>query len=286
VIDASALEPAYPHTRDRDDISVWRCRRSGVYILSGSDHVHERFYEEKEHPELAALGDRDRVVAAHREDADRRVELIRGAITNKRWLDIGAGAGAILDRLAVGALEAAAVEPQRDFRTELASRGYAVYPDLADVESDRFDVATAFHVVEHFTRPLDELREARRALKSPGTLIVEVPHARDALIGLFESAAFRAHTFWSEHLVLHTRESLERLLIAAGFTDVVIKGTQRYPAANHLHWLSRGAPGGHQKWDFLRDPVLDRAYESVLSSIDATDTLVATAACGSDEASS
>lgn len=282
VIDASALEQVYPRTRDRDDVSVWRCRRSGVYMLSGSDHVHERFYEDKEHPELAALGDRDRVVAAHWEDAERRVDLVRDAITNRRWLDIGAGAGAILDRLADSALETGAVEPQREFRSELTSRGYHVYPELVDVESDRFDVASAFHVVEHFTRPLDELREVRRALRSPGLLIVEVPHARDALIGLFESAAFQAHTFWSEHLVLHTRGSLEQLLTAAGFTDVVIRGIQRYPVANHLHWLAKGRPGGHEEWPFLRSRTLDRAYESVLSSIDATDTLVATAVCGSD----
>lgn len=276
-LDAASLEPFYPRTRDREDISVWRCARSGVIVLSRSDHVHRSFYQEKEHPELRELGDRDRVVEAHRDDTERRARSIGTIIANKRWLDVGTGSGAILDELSPRTSSAAAVEPQREFRTELSHRGYQVHERLADVAEGAFDVITMFHVLEHFTEPLAELREARRALAAGGRIVVEVPHARDALIGLYASEAFHAHTFWSEHLVLHTRASLSTLLQAAGFGGIIVEGVQRYSVVNHLHWLARGRPAGHRVWPMLESRALGEHYEANLAKIDATDTLVATA---------
>jgi hypothetical protein len=86
--------------------------------------------------------------------------------------------------------------------------------------------------------------------------------------------AFRSFTLWSEHLILHTRESLRRFVEAAGFVDVRVSGHQRYPLANHLHWLKEGRPGGHVHWSMLRDDGLDAAYAAVLVRLDLTDTLI------------
>ena len=89
--------------------------------------------------------------------------------------------------------------------------------------------------------------------------------------------SFKEFTFWDQHLILHTRESLEKFLTAAGFSQISIQGIQRYPLANHLHWLSRFSPGGHESWDFLKDYFLDTAYENKLKSLNMTDTLMAIA---------
>jgi hypothetical protein len=101
-----------------------------------------------------------------------------------------------------------------------------------------------------------------------------VPHARDALFTLYDCDAFKRFTFWSEHLVLHTRQSLAILLKAAGYPVAQIIVYQRYPLANHLYWLSKRAPGGHQIWKMLSRADLDMAYSGALSTIDGTDTLV------------
>ena len=76
-----------------------------------------------------------------------------------------------------------------------------------------------------------------------GTLVVEVPHARDFLITQLQCESFTNFSLWSQHLVLHTRDSLQKLLSAAGFVDIHIIGVQRYGLANHLTWLSEGKPG-------------------------------------------
>ncbi|MDP4837761.1 MAG: hypothetical protein NWS01_11550, partial [Burkholderiales bacterium] len=79
---------------------------------------------------------------------------------------------------------------------------------------------------------------------------------------------------WSQHLVLHTRDSLRLLLADAGFNNIVIQGVQRYGVSNHLHWLSTKKPGGHRSLiSALETPELQLAYQNALSKIDATDTL-------------
>ena len=115
-------------------------------------------------------------------------------------------------------------------------------------------------------------------LRSHGSLILEVPHASDILLSQLETDAFKRFTLWSQHLILHTRESLRRLLQAGGFSNIVIEGVQRYPLSNHLNWLSQGKPGGHKSvLSALDTPELKMAYEAALRKIDATDTLVAIA---------
>jgi len=114
-------------------------------------------------------------------------------------------------------------------------------------------------------------------MSSQGKIFIEVPHARDFLISFMEHESFKKFTFWSEHLILHTRQSLTLFLEKAGFENVIVTGCQRYPLANHLYWLSENQPGGHKKWSFLRTIELDSAYSQMLSQLDKNDTIIATA---------
>ena len=106
-------------------------------------------------------------------------------------------------------------------------------------------------------------------------MIIEVPHARDALFTIYDCEKFKQFSFWSEHLVLHTKMSLKLTLNAATFSSIKIFGYQRYPLANHLYWLSKGKPGGHEKWSELVSNKLDLEYKNQLEKIDRTDTLIA-----------
>lgn len=61
----------------------------------------------------------------------------------------------------------------------------------------------------------------------------------------------------------------------AGLRVVLIQHYQRYPLSNHLFWLSRGKPGGHQNWVFWDAPELASAYANTLAALGKTDTLIA-----------
>ena len=279
-----SFEPYFPRVRDRDDVAALRCRQSGVIVLDRTDHIDISHYAERqEHATTIGSPDADGVVEITlpplraNDDDRRRAADFASAVADRAWLDVGTGAGGILPLLAPLARSTAVVEPSIGCRIALESHGYRCHAGLGDVAEASCETATAFHVIEHFTEPLAELQTLWRAMRPGGLLVVEVPHARDFLLEELDCAAFRAFTLWSEHIVLHTRESLTRLLVAAGFGEVVVRGLQRYPLANHLHWLAKAKPGGHNTWQWLSTPELATAYQSALGAVDRTDTLVAMA---------
>ena len=269
----------HPRTRDCEDVGVLRCRHSGVIFLDSSSHVTRDTYAGKTGTSYWSASSRADALRGTREDDMRRADHIRPLVAGRRWLDVGCGLGGTLELLKDTTSAARAVEPQKEIRDALEAVAIPTWPSLesACASQQTFDVITLFHVFEHLTEPLKSLREIHSLLVPGGLVLIEVPHARDALIDLYCVEQFRAHTLWSEHLVLHTRDSLRRYLEEAGFTNCSVTGFQRYPWANHIGWLQDGKPGGHVRRPELRTPALDEAYASMLSGMDRTDTLIAIA---------
>jgi SAM-dependent methyltransferase len=138
----------------------------------------------------------------------------------------------------------------------------------------KFDVITAFHVVEHLKDPAKTLHDLSQLLNEGGEIIVEVPSSAHALLTLYECKSFQNFTYWSQHLFLFNSSTFEKLSRKADLKLQWAKNIQRYPLSNHLHWLSKGSPGGHQKWSLLESASLNSAYEEVLASLAITDTIV------------
>lgn len=272
---ADSFEPYHHRVRDRDNITVSRCRRSGVIVLDSIGQVEDGYYEAKGGLEYWPAPDRAKALRATEADDRRRAAMIRELLPGRRWLDVGTGLGGVLDLAGSTADGVAAVEPQPGPRSLLDGLGYRTYASIADVPDAAFDLITLFHVYEHIPDPLGFLQVLRRKVAPGGQLCIEVPHAHDALLDLYGSETFREFTLWSEHLILHTRESLRRFVKAAGFAICRIEGIQRYPLANHLHWLAKGRPGGHHVWSELCREDLDRSYARLLADLDRTDTLLA-----------
>jgi SAM-dependent methyltransferase len=275
--DEASLAPYYPTVRDREDVAVLKCNRSGALLLSKCDQIEDSYYQGRQDLAYWRTTDPKEALLSGMADLDRRSRDLRYIIANRRWLDIGTGIGGILQKNGPSAAEAAAVEPQTGVHEWLRTLGYPIYSDVGSVPSDHYDVVTMFHVFEHIAEPLAFLTLVRDKMKTGGLLLIEVPHARDFLLSFLDLDAFKRATFWSEHLLLHTRLTLEAFLSASGFGEVSIRGCQRYPLANHMMWMARGLPSGHTVWPELRTPELDGAYENMLARLDMTDTLVAIA---------
>lgn len=138
------------------------------------------------------------------------------------------------------------------------------------------DLLTAFHVVEHLSDPITTLKQLASLLKPNGKMIVEVPNADDALLTIYKNKAFSEFTYWSPHLYLYNSYTLKMLAQKAGLKVDFVKCIQRYPISNTLYWLSNNLSAGHKAWGgFLESTILQEAYESVLASIGATDTIIA-----------
>ena len=277
ISDEQSIIPFYPKVRDNDDISVLKCIKSEVILLSEILQASKSNYSEHDDFMYWNASDIKNARLTTFEDDERRFEQYKSFICNKKWMDIGTGTGGLLDKLAPLTKQTIAVEPQNQARKSIQESGYAAYPFVSDVKESDFDIISLFHVFEHISDPIGLLIDIKSKLNDNGTLIIEVPHARDFLISFLNLDAFKAFTFWSEHLILHTRESLRLFLQKAGFKNISISGYQRYPLANHLHWLAKEQPGGHNIWNQLNSDELDKSYSNMLNRLDYTDTLIATA---------
>ena len=277
VCDEKAIELFYPRVRDREDISIMRCKKSGVIFTSTSEHMDLSHYSEKPEFDYWKEADRKKALIDRYEDDSRRKNQFLSLISNKKWMDVGTGTGGVLDLLGPFADRVVAVEPQQKALESLKKENYEVYSDISEVPFDEFDVITLFHVFEHFTDPLGTLKLAYDKLKVGGKIIIEVPHAHDFLFSFLDLEEFKKFTFWSEHLVLHNRSSLKAFLEKVNFKNIVINGFQRYNLANHLHWLKEKKPSGHIIWSMLATDLLDNAYSNMLEKTDMTDTLIAIA---------
>jgi SAM-dependent methyltransferase len=279
LVDVQRAEQVADRVRDRDGFTVWRCPISGVIFLEGPIETEGAYYRDKhveDDPDVARtatdMGVRETLWI---QDDLRRAEQFADRIRGKVWLDFGAGDGGLVHRMMSQAREALAFEVNDSQCRRMRSKGIHVVDDWRSLPDGSLDLLTLFHVFEHLPRPVELIGELARKVKSGGTVIVEVPHAKDFLMGHLDCDAFRRFTFWSEHLILHTRSSLEVMLGRAGLGQIAIQGYQRYPLSNHLYWLRHGQPGGHEFWGFMDTRALTQGYAAMLANLDQTDTLIA-----------
>ena len=278
VLSYATTELYATRTRDNQNLLVYRDTQSGVIFIDDF-YVGDMTYRTGEwHTAPLPAGGTPKG-SDEVGDVPRRLATARPFIRGRRVCDFGCGSGDFM-RAAIGiASGVEGVELEETARLTLKREGFQVSDSLDGLDGP-FDVVTMFHVLEHLPSPVAELNEIRNRLvpEGKGTIIVEVPHACDALLSIFECEGFRDFTLWSQHLVLHTRESLSRLLKACGFRNIKIIGVQRYNLANHITWLRYGRAGGHRSaLSALVTRELAQAYENSLVRLDATDTLLAIA---------
>jgi SAM-dependent methyltransferase len=154
--------------------------------------------------------------------------LVRsGKGTGTRYLDVGCGFGFALD-FAQRQLQwsARGIDPSmmaafgREMLGVDIERRYL--RDREPAYEAAFDVVMASEVIEHVPSPIAFLRTLRRVLPPGGMLILTTPDAAD-IVPATASGALVALLSPGFHLVLQSRESLRRLLLQAGFPEVLFE---------------------------------------------------------------
>jgi 2-polyprenyl-3-methyl-5-hydroxy-6-metoxy-1,4-benzoquinol methylase len=260
--------------RDNPDLKIYECNSCGLVFLSSFMHIDEKFYESANMHKDADDMDLESWIKNTARDDERRYNLLFPIIKNKKVLDFGCGNGSFLKLARNTALDAVGVEVELRLKTYFEESKLSVYNNVELVKGD-FDVITLFHVLEHIPDPINLLKRLSKKLKKDGCIIIEVPNANDALLSLYESEPFSFFTYWSPHLYLFSNATLKVISERAGLEENYIKQIQRYPLSNHLYWLAKGKPGGHEKWNFLDSPELNAAYEKQLSAVGCCDTIFA-----------
>lgn len=258
--------------RDGPALQIFECNNCGLVSLSSLQHIKTAHYENS-----GMHGDNLPSIESWLKDTEqddqRRFEMLKASMVNRKLLDFGCGAAGFLNKSRSLAEKVAGVELENRIR-EYWGDAIALYSDLEKV-GDGYDLITAFHVIEHLPDPRTILKKLAARLKKQGRLVIEVPSSEDALLTLYDNDAFQHFTYWSQHLYLFNAETLRTLAAQAGLRVVSIQQFQRYPLSNHLHWLSRNLPGGHKNWSFLDTPALTEAYAASLAAVGKCDTIIA-----------
>ena len=274
IIDTEQLEIFSTRTRDQADLCVLRDTESGVIFIDGFLTEQSSYASGSYREELKKI-----YGARHHEiniDVSRRIKDYKQFYVGKNILDFGCGEGSFLRGIMDLASSVSGLEIQTVYIDELKNDGINCLKGFQDIGTELYDTIFCFHTLEHLDQPIQVLEKFKSYLKPGGTLIVEVPHARDFLLSALQTEDFKNFTLWSQHLILHTRDSLGRFFRAAGFENFIIQARQRYPLSNHLNWLKNKKPGGHKSiLSVIDTDELSCAYEKSLQMIDATDTLIA-----------
>jgi 2-polyprenyl-3-methyl-5-hydroxy-6-metoxy-1,4-benzoquinol methylase len=258
--------------RDAPALKILQCAHCGLVTLSSLNHIQSGFYEES-HMHGADVVSMEHWLRDTDWDDQRRVDMLKPLLANKKILDFGCGAGGFLYKAQYLSSSLVGIELERRVREFWANK-IRIHSDLAEV-GEGFDLITAFHVIEHLPDPVAMLKTLAHKLSKNGRMVVEVPSSEDALLTLYESKEFQCFTYWSQHLFLFNAETLKNLAQRAGLRVMSVQQYQRYPLSNHLHWLSKAKPGGHQDWGFLDSADLNQAYARALAAIGKCDTLIA-----------
>tara|TARA_X000000950_G_scaffold9140_2_gene10126 strand:- start:27622 stop:28509 length:888 start_codon:yes stop_codon:yes gene_type:complete len=262
-------------TRDVENLRVFKDSVSDIIFIDdffvGDDvYIEGQYREEEATAQSASIED----IA----DNKRRASDFFNLYKNKIICDFGCGQGTFLTNTINETKKSIGIEVQDNYLQELNKNNIDCYRDIANLDDHSIDSCFLFHVLEHFEDPIHHLDSIKTKLVEGGKVVIEVPHARDLLIKNLKIQEFIDFTLWSQHLILHTRESLEKFLSAAGYKNIKIYGVQRFSIANHLQWATNKIPGGHRgELAYIEEPELVMAYQETLNRIDATDTLIAIA---------
>ena len=259
-------------TRDNSEVDIYKCPVCGTKYLSTvqeNDYENDFMYQTNS---MSNLDIQERLLLFQKDD-ERRYKMVNHFCEGKNILDFGCGFGGFLDYISKSANRYCGVELGRNERDYL-NRKKIICKKSIDEYNEKFDVITLFHTFEHLSNPKEWLNKFSKYLNSNGKLIIEVPNANDVLLSLYDSKHFADFTYWTAHLYLYTVKSLSMLIKETERYEILSAGQiQRYSIANHLMWLAKGVPGGHEKWSFMDSDELNKAYENKLADFEMCDTL-------------
>jgi SAM-dependent methyltransferase len=178
----------------------------------------------------------------------RRVrDILRYAAPPGRALDIGCGRGEVSQLLQRNGFTCTGI----DMKAHLIDQLVARHPEVEwrrtttsalESMSERFDVITMYHVLEHIADPIDALRAVKRLARPGALIVVEVPNAGGLEARL---RGRRWHYYKVDHVNYFRAADLDRLAAQSGLRVLGRRGYQHFSYPQDVVWKDavKGALG-------------------------------------------
>jgi len=156
-------------------------------------------------------------------DATSSASIEVHSVERPRALELGCATGQYLQRLQDAGWSATGIEPGQRPASIATQAGLDVHCgtlDASRLQSEQFQLAAAWMVIEHVPDAKETLRQLHTLLKPGGTLLFSIPNA-----GCWEAWFFGRYWYvWElpRHLHHFTPSSVRKLLKECGFTDITI----------------------------------------------------------------
>ena len=197
-----------------------------------------------------------------------RIETIKQLTSGKRLLDVGCATGFFLEAASEQGFDVRGVE----FSTVAISlarpdiQGRIVCGDvnaLSNKEEAKFDVVSAFDIIEHVQDPAKFLSEIHEILEPGGIFALSTPDTGHFLRYVMASKWPMLQPM--QHTVLFSRRGLTALLESSGYVEVMVETARKVLTVNYLaEQLAATNPGAHRVYRWLRQlippPLRDRPF--------------------------
>ncbi|MDF4201436.1 class I SAM-dependent methyltransferase [Maribacter sp. SA7] len=107
----------------------------------------------------------------------KKIQLIDKQNTNEKYLlDIGSGTGEFLNVAKNKNWKTVGVELNDSARKKAVDKKLDIYKSLEDLNNQKFDIITLWHVLEHLPDLENQIKKINSLLRENGTLIIAVPN--------------------------------------------------------------------------------------------------------------
>jgi SAM-dependent methyltransferase len=199
---------------EKNGCQIYRCHSCGTLYSERSQLSYDGYYDESNLTVPDFINHRLDEVFQH-------LQVYRKV---NRILDVGCGAGSLLQAARRAGWNAEGLEISQSAADYVRSLGFEVFQgDLssAPYPDNHFDVVTASELIEHVADPLTMLEQIERIIRPGGLLWATTPNALS-----FSSRMLGVN--WStvcppEHLQLFSPNGVRKLIERAGFQRVQVK---------------------------------------------------------------
>lgn len=166
-----------------------------------------------------------------------RLPDIRSRAAGPRLLDVGCSCGFFIGTALQAGFDAHGIEFSE---TAVAAADDYIRPRITignvdewmPEEEQKFDVVTAFDIIEHSHDPLALLRKLRTVLRDEGLIVLAAPDTDHYL-------RYIMHRSWSmlqayQHTVMMSKRAMRYALKKTGFRDAEVRPTRKVLTADYL----------------------------------------------------